>query len=44
MGMSSDPSGRNIGDRRGAPPGDMALVQAMRLMQAADVIYRIGDK
>lgn len=44
MGMSSDPNGRHIGDRRGAPRGDMALVQAMRLMQAANVIYRIGGK
>ena len=44
MGMSSDPNGRNIGDRRAKPQADMALVQAMRLMQAADVIYRIGGK
>ncbi|KFI08885.1 SIMPL domain-containing protein [Massilia sp. BSC265] len=44
MGMASDPNGRYTGDRRSPPREDMALVQAMRLVQAADVIYRIGGK
>lgn len=44
MGMASDPNARNVGDRRSPPRADMALVQAMRLVQAADVIYRIGGK
>lgn len=44
MGMASDPYARAIGDRRAPPKGaDMAMVQAMRLAQAADVIYRIGN-
>ena len=44
MGMASDPGARNIGDRRTPPRPDMALVQAMRLAQGVDVIYRIGGK
>ena len=44
MGMASDPGARNIGDRRAPPRPDMALVQAMRLAQGVDVIYRIGGK
>jgi len=44
MGMASDPNGRYTGDRRNPPREDMALVQAMRLVQAADLIYRIGGK
>ncbi|WP_288381893.1 SIMPL domain-containing protein, partial [uncultured Massilia sp.] len=44
MGMSSDPFARNVGERRASPKGsEMALVQAMRLGQAVDVIYRIGN-
>lgn len=44
MGMASDPNGRSGSDRRTPPRDDMALVQAMRLVQVADVIYRIGGK
>lgn len=44
MGMASDPFGRNSGDRRSPPKADMSLVQAMRLAQGVDVIYRIGGK
>jgi hypothetical protein len=44
MGMASDPNGRYDGGRRGPAKTDLALVQAMRLVQAADVIYRIGGK
>ncbi|QOY93733.1 SIMPL domain-containing protein [Massilia sp. UMI-21] len=44
MGMASDPNGRYTGDRRTPPRADMALVQAMRLAQSVDVIYRIGGK
>lgn len=44
MGMASDPFGRNMGDRRSPPKADMSLVQAMRLAQGVDVIYRIGGK
>lgn len=44
MGMASDPFGRNSADRRSPPKADMALVQAMRLAQGVDVIYRIGGK
>lgn len=48
MGMASDPYGRNrgdrLGERRSPPTADMALVQAMRLAQGVDVIYRIGGK
>ena len=44
MGLASDPFARNVGERRAAPKGgEMALVQAMRLAQSADVIYRIGN-
>lgn len=43
MGMASDPFARNVGERRASPKGsEMALVQAMRLGQQVDVIYRIG--
>lgn len=44
MGMASDPNGRYPGDRRTPPRSDMALVQAMRLAQGVDMIYRIGGK
>ncbi len=44
MGMASDPFGRNMSERRSPPKADMALVQAMRLAQSVDVIYRIGGK
>lgn len=44
MGMASEPNGRYTGDRRTPPRADMALVQAMRLAQSVDVIYRIGGK
>lgn len=44
MGMASDPFARNVGERRASPKGsEMALVQAMRLGQSVDVIYRIGN-
>ena len=45
MGMASDAFGRNSGaDRRSSPREDMSLVQAMRLAQGVDVIYKIGGK
>ena len=44
MGMASDPFGRNSGERRSPSKADMSLVQAMRLAQGVDVIYRIGGK
>ncbi|MCC2957181.1 SIMPL domain-containing protein [Massilia sp. IC2-477] len=44
MGMASDSNARGGGGRRVPPKTDMALVQAMRLAQTADVIYRIGGK
>ncbi|BDT60760.1 hypothetical protein MasN3_42540 [Massilia varians] len=44
MGLSSDANARGgAGGRRGART-EMALVQAMRLAQSVDVIYRIGGK
>ena len=44
MGMASDSNARSSGGRRTGPKADMALVQAMRLAQSVDVIYRIGGK
>ncbi len=43
MGMASDSNARGGGGRRSART-EMALVQAMRLAQSVDVIYRIGGK
>lgn len=44
MGMASDSNAHSGGGRRNRPQADMALVQAMRLAQVVDVIYRIGNK
>jgi uncharacterized protein len=44
MGMASDPDNRYTGDRHPPQNADMALVQALRLAQGVDVIYRIGGK
>jgi uncharacterized protein YggE len=44
MGMASDSNARASAGRRSGPKADMALVQAMRLAQSVDVIYRIGGK
>jgi uncharacterized protein len=41
MGMATEPASRYTGARNGEAP-DRALIQSMRLMQAADVIYRIA--
>ena len=44
MGMASDSNAHASGGRRNPAKADMALVQAMRLAQSVDVIYRIGGK
>lgn len=44
MGMASDSNARGGGGRRSQARTEMALVQAMRLAQSVDVIYRIGGK
>lgn len=44
MGMSSDSNARGGGGGRRGARTEMALVQAMRLAQSVDVIYRIGGK
>ena len=44
MGLASDSNARSTGGRRNPPRSDIALVQAMRLAQSVDVIYRIGGK
>jgi len=43
MGMANDANARSGGPRT-PKRADMALVQSMRLYQAVDVIYRIGNK
>jgi uncharacterized protein YggE len=43
MGLSSDSNARSSAGRH-KPRTEMALVQAMRLAQSVDVIYRIGGK
>uniref|UniRef100_UPI0028AD173E SIMPL domain-containing protein n=1 Tax=Massilia alkalitolerans TaxID=286638 RepID=UPI0028AD173E len=44
MGMASDSNARGGGGGRRSARTEMALVQAMRLAQSVDVIYRIGGK
>ncbi|VXC62805.1 SIMPL domain-containing protein [Massilia sp. 9I] len=44
MGMASDSNARSSGGRRTGARTEMALVQAIRLAQSVDVIYRIGGK
>jgi len=44
MGLANDAYARSGGGQRTPKRADMALVQSMRLLQAVDVIYRIGNK